>query len=312
MSRFPLKKVAFILIPIGIYLIGGYFFTRVFLNYRDELSLSLSSINPYFLFLSFLFFIIVFLLRPLPIKYILKLFNSEVRYSTTLKVTTLPQVLSYVPGRLLSYASMAHLSTIAGIPLKSFVSSMGINQLLTVILSLLFGAATLLFLPSLSAYLKYAPIIVVVGLFLVHPPVFNWISEKVLRILKKEAIPFSAKPINMIILFFMHIGIYAFEGISFVFLIASVTSADHMTLLMAVFLIPLARIIGYLSFITPAGFGVKEGIIILALKNYYPIETVTCLSIGHRMMSLLVLGIVSLLCLPVKLAPQIQYTSEIE
>ena len=190
MFRFPYKKTWLIVIAIGIYAVGGYFFANVLLNYWDNLSLSLENINVYCLCISFLFFLIVFFLRPLPVKYLLKLFDTDVQYLPILKVTTLPQVLSYVPGRVLSYASMAHLSTLAGIPLKSFVASMGINQLLTVILSLLFGAVTLFFLPSLSVYLKYAPIIIVVGLFLVHPFVFNRISKTVFKILKRDAIHF--------------------------------------------------------------------------------------------------------------------------
>jgi uncharacterized membrane protein YbhN (UPF0104 family) len=81
----------------------------------------------------------------------------------------------------------------------------------------------------------------------------------------------------------------------------SFVTVDRPLFFLCLFLFSFARIIGYLSIIAPAGFGVREGVIILALKRFMVLEMATFLSIAYRLLGVLILGVVLAFCFPIKL-----------
>jgi uncharacterized membrane protein YbhN (UPF0104 family) len=289
------------IISIIVYCVAGYFFIKVLSNYWDQITLTIFRPHWHTLFISCILQLTIYFWSAYVAKYILDCLKEKVRFLDILKVITIPQFVNYIPGRVLSYASIIDLSVSAGISLQSMFIFVGINQIVTIILSLAFGSFALLFIPSFSSYFIYAPLIVILCLLLINPRILNAISNKVFTLLRKEPIAIKLETSHLAAVLFFNLIIYVLEGLSFSFFVISFLPFEKSLFLMCLFLFSFARIIGYLSVIAPAGFGVREGVIILGLKRLVTLEIATFLSIAYRFLGVLILGAVLLFCLPVKL-----------
>jgi len=289
------------LISTMIYIVAAYFLFDLIVRYWGEVRPALiSNPNYYSLIMSIILKVFFYFWMALISRYILSFFDTNIKYLVVFKIILLPQLVNYIPGKILSYANLFHLAGSAGISSKNMISFIGVNQIITVLLSLLFGSVTVFFLPSLGEYLKFAPALFVAGIFLIHPSIFNRVSAGAFKLFKKMPVTFHAKTRGMVSILSLTLVGYAAEGLSFSFFLLTFADINSSIFIMSIFLFSLARIIGYLSLIFPAGLGVREGVIIYALKTFLTLNVAMFLSAGYRIIEIAILAVLSLFCLTIK------------
>ena len=282
-------------------MISIYFLSLIFFEYKQGLKGYFFSYNLALLILSISIYLISFLFTNYISQKILKLIGIDIAFLKMLKIITLPQVASYVPGRIMGYLSLIDLSNIAGIPSVKIVTWIGISQIFTVTISLIFGSITLFFLPELFKLIYLVPFLLIFFLSIFNPKTFNWISINFFKLIKKDPIIVKFDLKNMVLLILLFIIETFIQGLSFSIFITAFFDVSYKLFFLSIFLFPLARIIGYLTIISPGGFGIQEGIIIFILKRYIFLDAATFISLAYRFLSIFCLGIISLFCLPIKL-----------
>lgn len=130
------------------------------------------------------------------------------------------------------------------------------------------------------------PLLFIIGLFVfIHPRVFFYFANLGLRLFKKQ--PISADFFLSISQIIKYVTLYSLgivlNGIAFFLFINSITSVSFEFLIPIIGIYNFAGIIGMLAVFVPAGLGVREGIIVLLLQAYMPLEIVIFISILSRL-----------------------------
>lgn len=246
--------------------------------------------------LSVAFKIIFHCWQVLVSKRVLALIGCEQRYGEVFKLVTLPQLVAYIPGKVMSYVNLVDLGRSMGIALDRMAVFVALSQLITIVLSLLYGSAALFFLPSLSGHMRYAPLLALAIVILMNPAAFNWLSIKVFGLIGRSAVTFNARVTDLAALFSVSLVGYFVEGLSFAAFVAAFVGLQEEVLLTSLFLFALARIVGYLSIVFPAGIGIREGVLIVALSRFMNTEIATVITVASRMLEMAVLGGLSAAC----------------
>ncbi len=261
-----------------------YFIWRsLHLNWQEILSLTFQlnygklflGILVYLFFLVFMSYCWVVGLRNLGIK-------SDAR--KLMKIWLLCRLAKYVPGKVGVIAGRVYLCQKQGLSgPKVFVSVFLESALICV-------AGIMLFVISFSYTLNLLPfkhlffllIIAILFLFFLHPKVFNFLTNLFLRRFSKEYMRVNVGYKQILTLFFMYFIGWIIAGISFYLMIRGVTSVylKHLPFLIGTF--SLSRVIGFLSFLTPGGFGVTEGIMIFLLRFHFSSPLSFLISIVSR------------------------------
>ncbi|MCK4694331.1 MAG: flippase-like domain-containing protein, partial [Candidatus Cloacimonetes bacterium] len=148
------------------------------------------------------------------------------------------------------------------------------------------------------------PLLLIVGLLIfIHPRVFFYFTNLGLRLIKKQPISkkyfiTSGQIVKYVILY--SIGMIT-TGIAFFLFIRSITPLSIEYLIPTIGIFNFAGIIGLLAIFVPAGLGVREGIIVLLLQAYMPLEIVIFISILSRLWTTVADGILGIYVLFIKL-----------
>ena len=128
--------------------------------------------------------------------------------------------------------------------------------------------------PSFNQGIQLNPYILAVILFLglvaIHPTVFKKTVSFVLKKLKRETIDFNLTFPKILTLLFLFFLVFLCHGLGFLFLTRSFYPVEVASYPILVGVFALAWLIGFLSFVTPAGLGIREGALSLLLKEHLP------------------------------------------
>ncbi len=228
--------------------------------------------NYVFLILSALFHIGAYAVASLAWKYNLYLLGEHIQYRDSFEILSLTRLGRYIPGKVWFAMGRAYFARVKGVPQRTVFVSIVLEMILQ------FWAVILLFLvtgaPSFGQGTQLNPYVLVVILFLglvaIHPTVFNKTVNFVLNKLKRETIDFNLtfpKILTLLLLFFL---VFLCHGFGFLFLARSFYPVEVATYTILVGVFALAWLIGFLSFVTPAGLGVREGALSLLLREHLP------------------------------------------
>ena len=121
-------------------------------------------------------------------------------------------------------------------------------------------------------------------LCLLHPKIFFKTINYLLRVFKKHEIKIYLNLNTLLSWIGLNIVTGILSGIAFflfILLIANIPFAD-LHFLIAVY--TLAGVLGFLSFFSPGGLGVREGVLTVLLSPYIGMETAIISSIGFRLL----------------------------
>jgi len=293
-----LKKIAGALIILACF----FFLGRVLYSNLGELDARQWSLKPWLLALSFLFLFANLTISSFAWKRVLLLFGARLPFPQCFKIMFVSALGKYLPGKVWPYLGQMYLSGKAGIP--------GSVTLLSVLL--LFGIRSLVgllaFVASLYLWGDFSVIqvsLLLLGslafiLLILSPPILNRLLGALASVsnrFRKGSIPEDLmvqgdlRDVGKIILIF--VANWVVFGIA-LYLLSN--SFYHLTVSQTIILcgvFAVSVISGIVSFLVPAGLGVREGVLSYLLSLFIPISAAIVISLVLRVW--LILG--ELLCL---------------
>ena len=140
--------------------------------------------------------------------------------------------------------------------------------------------------------------IVVGTLFLI--PALSVHTRRVVKTFKEIGQPLFQKPFwkhKWLHIFVSHVLLWGCQGLAFALFVRSFASVQWTDTGVIAACYAFAWIIGFLSFLTPGGLGIREGLLGLLLANYMPIEQATLAALLSRVWMLSAEGVFGRYCL---------------
>ncbi len=181
------------------------------------------------------------------------------------------QLGKYIPGKIWIAASRAYLYKKEDIASINKISIQFIlEQAFSTISVVIICVFSLFFINSDIFEQYYYGFIALIAAFLVffHPAVFFRLLNFALSLVKRDRIEgFTFKYHEVFMILLLEIASWIPVGISFYLIINSIAVIDPGTLVYIIAIVSFSFIVGFLVIIAPAGLGVRDGILILMLKD---------------------------------------------
>lgn len=280
---FSKKRIKFYIQFLVIAAICYYFGKNIVANWSAIQDFNWRIQIPYIV-LTLLFGIVGFSLFPLGVRESLVLLSIKINYKTSFKLYFYSQMAKYLPGRFWILLGRVYLYDKEGIDKTNgsigllFEIMLQINgSLIVFFLSyLLFGDSQ--FPLKFLFFLGY----LILSFTFLHPRIFGLVNDKLLnRFTKKVISDYSfGKMLKLQLLFIVY---WLVIGFSFYLFIQGVVKTDMANVGYFIGILPGAWAVGFLSFLTPAGLGVREGFMALLLKPYFPTSVAMSIAILGRL-----------------------------
>ena len=191
----------------------------------------------------------------------------------------------YLPGKVWQLAGMVFLCNEIGIgPKKSLPASL-YNQSAAVITGLGIFLTTL---PTDATGLTRSPVwyvllAVALSLLILSPDFLTGMMNRALRILGKDEIRESIGRRVLLVALIVYVPAWCVFGWGFHVFLRFLGLSNALTLFRAVGIFSGSVSIGFLAFFSPGGIGVREGMMVFLLQEYYPLTTAVFISITARL-----------------------------
>ncbi|KPJ58985.1 MAG: hypothetical protein AMJ42_02335 [Deltaproteobacteria bacterium DG_8] len=225
-----------------------------------------------YLFISMLLLFGFFSLRVYCWKLILKKMNIFLSLRKSVKVSFLSMMGRYLPGKVWLILGKIYLSGKEDVPRVEAFASIVMEIVLEVVASIFFFFFFLFSVmeqPLLSLKVIYSLVLImIVGLVFLYPGVFYRIINIFLYRWKGEKIKAFINYRDIIQLFVFYNFIILVQGIAFYFFVNAICYVPLDKILGLTGSLAVAGALGTISFFTPSGLGVREGILALLLSTY--------------------------------------------
>ena len=285
------------ILSIAILLIIVYFFGRVIDREWGKISGYNWSPHLSWLLLSILILFIVYLMAAFGWTLVLWMIGGRIGWVRGFYIFLLSIFGRYIPGGVWSVLGRVYLCRLEGIPDSRSSMSILLEQAYPIVSASIVFAASLLFWSDTRTVARMLPLLILLptSFVFLHPKPFLSIVNPILTRFGRGPLDISLTFNNMIILTFYYLFYWIVAGIAFYFFIRAFFPLElyYIPILSGMYAISFTA--GYLSFFTPAGLGVREGILTLLLSLFIP----TPVAIGVTLLSRLWLIGVELIILTV-------------
>ncbi|MBI5122834.1 DUF2079 domain-containing protein [Candidatus Roizmanbacteria bacterium] len=246
--------------PLSI--LAFFFIIKLIAPQAPKLLSQIHQISLPLLFCSLLFFLIYHFIRG----YIWKILIAQTGYNISFKDTNFiwasSELKRYIPGNIWSFLGRAVNFTQKGVTKKDIIRCTIIEVELFIL-----GAAiiSLLALPFIAHIFSLPQNTNLIATLLLSAVILVYIFHKYLK-LEHFILP-TQKPTEIIFLFFLNTLMYLFFGLGYYFSFISFIYIDPNLIWQLAGFAALSFLVGYLSILTPSGFGVREGILFLGLSK---------------------------------------------
>jgi glycosyltransferase 2 family protein len=302
-----MKKTIKNIISLGIILLVIYFLYNSLSKNWTELDFSINQIDPIYTALVFLFLTSFYLFSAFNWKFILKKLGDNIQYSNSLKIKTLSDLGRYIPGKAWYVLGRAYFGKKKGISKSKIIISLMIEHLfllaIAIALFILFNFKEIINL-NISQTILNLIVLIGLGLLIFLPKLLNYLVNIGIRIKNKEnksEINLNIGIKNNLSLIIQYVLFWLIIGISFILTIKSIyPSLDLNNIFFFTGIFAISWSIGLLSFITPGGIGVREGIMTTLLIPYLPLTIAVAAPLLFRIYSIITEIILSLIVLKIK------------
>lgn len=222
------------------------------------------------------------------------------RYRDVAKVFLYSWLGRYVPGKVAYIVGRFYLGRSARAPTSALVASMAYENVLILLTAMVLSS--LLLVPSLAVesesfwpYLAL-PAIAIGGVVLLQPLVLQRVLHLAARFTGRDlAGEWILPPRRMARTVALAALVFCSSGVGFYLLVASLTDYPVRYLPLAMGTMTLGAVVGTVSILTPAGLGVREGVLVGILHFTMPLELAVLVSVVARIWATVVdLGLVGL------------------
>lgn len=270
--RSSTKGRFFSIIKLTTALIIVFFIVKYIKSNADALKDFQFEINFYFLILSF-FILLLYLFNQFILWfYITKKNKCNLAFSTTIFLRSYSEFGKYVPGKVFGYAILFHEYS-KGNKSKVQLSFSMFLELLASVLSAALLFIISLFLTDIQEFKIYrftALALLILFFILINPCIINYFTSWIFKITSREPVMLDISYldlIKMILFYAMNFMIFGFSFMLFIKSFYDVSFSDYPFITGTT---AAAGLIGLLAVFVPAGLGVREGIVVFALKFIIP------------------------------------------
>ena len=142
---------------------------------------------------------------------------------------------------------------------------------------------------SLRGFLRL-DILVLILLFcvvLIHPSIIQYALKLISKLTKRQIMTLNLKYRQLLLILLFHICTGFAQCIGFFFLLRSMYFVSTALILPISGIYMLSYLIGFLSFVTPGGLGVKEGALSVLLTMYIPASFAIIIALISRLWTLI-------------------------
>lgn len=223
-------------------------------------------------------------LLPWGLAEVLALLGHRLPYRRMCRILFTSLMGKYLPGGWWAFVGRAHLYCLEGVSLSRASVAVFMETILIVTSGIVVFS---IFSQTHSTVLWEGwriPLIFlgIACLALVHPFFLNLLLSLTGRIFRKSVVPQSYPYIRIIFPFFVFLLFWLGMGVSFWLLACSLADIKLTLLPHMVSAFSLSWVLGFLSFLTPGGLGVREGALTLLLKPFFPLFVAAALSLFSR------------------------------
>jgi uncharacterized membrane protein YbhN (UPF0104 family) len=278
--KYFLKTVAFFLIVFFLvsYIIDNW-------NKAGELKYEL---NWLYLSFSFLFLLVSLFFLPLALRKIVGVLGYKISIRKMCSVLFYSQIAKYLPGGIWGYVGRMYLYKKEGMSGSDASTCVILETLLVVLSGIFVFIISFSFLDEIPEWMPNEHLdeigiaVLIVMLFLIHPKTLNFLWGLVPARINKNRALFNYSYVSVLkpalFLVFFWLGI----GGGFWLLIRSFIYLDLHLLPVTTGIYILSWIIGFLAFFTPGGLGAREGVLVLALNMYLPVNISVIIAAAAR------------------------------
>ncbi|MDD5528431.1 MAG: lysylphosphatidylglycerol synthase domain-containing protein [bacterium] len=269
-----MKKKVRLFVGTIILIICFFFIIKAFLINLKSINFQELRFNFVFLLISYIVWGIAFSLEAIIWKYTIICFGEKLNFVQAFRIVALAALPKYIPGKIVGMAGQVWLTKEEGVSGGKGSVGVALNTGISILAGFLLTCVIFPFVLkdkiSTNIYLLFG----FVPLFFValHPAVFIKVANFFLIKLKRskiDSVPGYGKILNLLGL---HIIFWVLQSIAIFFLIRSFYSIGFSFLVPLCGIFPGASVIALLSFFTPGGLGVREGILSYLFSFFMPIS----------------------------------------
>lgn len=256
--------------PLSI--LAFFFIGKIIYDQAPSVLPNIQTVNPFLVVAGLLSFLLFYFLRSFLWYRIMQNYGHKISFKESSYMWSISELKRYIPGNVWSFLGRAVLFTKHGVSKKEMGSSLIIEAQLFILGSLVVSLLALPFLvPGYYDFLgqiAIAAVSIILLLYISNRYIASKLPAKIRSVIHFLFPPFSIEE-NFLLVLLSGVALFFFGLGNYIVMTAAFgTDPQLMWQLIGVFV--LAFVAGYLSIITPAGFGVREGIVIYALTKIVP------------------------------------------
>ncbi|SYZ72346.1 conserved membrane hypothetical protein [Candidatus Zixiibacteriota bacterium] len=195
-------------------------------------------------------------------------FGHKIDLHESFRVIYLANLGRYVPGKVWQVVGMVGLAKEIKIPPQTSLASFALVQAYALPASFVLIPLALGKNSALESLIVYRDVVYLffaatIGIFLIlffWPGGMEWALNKVLKLLKQETVQYRPSLGNRLSIFIWYILNWGLFGVSFHFFLRALLATPQLGFVYSSGTYIAAYILGYISFLSPAGLGVREGV----------------------------------------------------
>ncbi len=280
-----IKKALKLVAEAALIIIPGVVIAHYMQSSWPQLSAHLQTIKWPLLGAAWVFFLLYFFTRALAWRSVLVALGSDVSVRTATPVWFWAELSRYVPGNVWSFMSRTYLASKKGISKKTVATSLIIEIVFLLGAAILFFGLFLLLWPYDLRSLRWLLLgAIPLAVVLLSPNLLARGINFLLKKFKRQPIALTLTRRALVKLLLVYCVAWLFYGLGSVLTMAAITTVGGtatIAWLMAGFVT--AWLAGYLSFITPMGFGVREGVVVAVLAPLTSVGVASLVAIAVRL-----------------------------
>jgi hypothetical protein len=277
-------------VGLAVIVLTFYFLGRSLVSNWGDLSADELDVQPALIVLAALLLVGDIMMRSLVWWDLVGYFAGPARprYRSLVKVFLYSWLGRYVPGKVAYLVGRFYLGRAAGTSSRALAGSMAYENVLILITAMVLSAALLI--PSIAIesetvwpYLAL-PAAALAGLALLQPAVLRRLLALAARFAGREFAEeeWILPPGRMLRTVALSTVVFLSSGLGFYLLVASLTDYPARYLPLAAGTMTLGAVVGTVSIITPAGLGVREGVLVGILQFTMPADLAVLVTVVAR------------------------------
>ena len=259
------------LLSIAVITIISYFLLKNLFDNWQEFIQSVENFNLFPIILSLGLLLIFYVIHSIIWKIIIKNLGYEISIKKAIKIRSISEIGRYTPGKIWHFLGRAYFSKKVGIPKTTTLTSLVIETLSMMASAI---AIFLLFSPGIVKMNAPAVLLILLAcLIILRSEKFNNLINKILikKGKLKGKININIPWTSLIIILILYGISWIIIGTSLLLTIKSIfPEIRYFSILNISGIFAVSWVIGYISFLTPGGIGVREGTMTILLASQFP------------------------------------------